>query len=120
LSGLPDAAFVAGVQERYGGIADAILRDPEVLRMFLPTLRADFTLLDRYRYRDGQPLPVPLTAIAGSDDPVEDPADVRAWADHTSAAFRLVNVTGGHFFHREAREEVAECVNAVLRPSIPR
>lgn len=114
LSRLPDAAFIAAVQERYGGIPEAVRANPELTRLFLPTLRADFTLLDTYRYRDEPPLPVAATVLAGDEDPVEETADLRAWADQFSAA-PLVRVPGGHFFLRDARDEVTERVNSTLR-----
>lgn len=116
LSGLADAAFVAGVQQRYGGIPDAIRNSPEMMALFLPTLRADFSLLDRYRYVDEPPLAVPMTALHGADDRIEDAADLRAWSEHTSAGFALHTLPGGHFFLRDARDEVTDRINTALRP----
>jgi len=114
LSGLPESAFTDAVQERYGAIPDAIRNNPEILRLFLPTMRADFTLLDRYRYRDEPPLAVPIVAFRGKDDPVEPEPDLRAWSEHTSASFELRTVPGGHFFLRESRSIVIGHVRGLL------
>jgi surfactin synthase thioesterase subunit len=116
LSGLPESAFVDAVQERYGAIPDAIRGNPEILRLFLPTMRADFLLLDRYRYADEPPLPVPIVAFRGQDDPVEPPSDLRAWSEHTSAGFELVTLPGGHFFLRESRAPLVAAIGARLAP----
>jgi medium-chain acyl-[acyl-carrier-protein] hydrolase len=116
ISHLPEGAFVDAVQQRYGGIPEAIRANPEMMRLFLPTLRADFALLDGYRYRDEEPVALPVTVFAGEDDPVEDPADLRAWSDVFSGTFTLRRVPGGHFFLRDAVDEVAEKINAALRP----
>lgn len=118
LSDLPRDAFVAAVQERYGGIPDAIRNNAEILELFLPTLRADFALLDRYRYVDEPPLSVPITVFHGSGDRVEDAGDLRAWSEHTSAGADFRTVAGGHFFLREAADEITDRINAVLRPIV--
>jgi medium-chain acyl-[acyl-carrier-protein] hydrolase len=116
LSGLPDSAFVDAVQDRYGAIPEAIRSNPEILRLFLPTMRADFTLLDRYRYQDEEPLPVPIVAFRGQDDPVEPATDLRAWSEHTSAGFELVTLPGGHFFLRESRAALLDALRERLAP----
>jgi medium-chain acyl-[acyl-carrier-protein] hydrolase len=115
LSGLPESAFTDAVQERYGAIPDAIRLNPEILRLFLPTMRADFTLLDRYRYRDEPPLPVPIVAFRGQDDAVESERELRAWSEHTSVGFELVTIPGGHFFLRESKSTLLRHLDDVLR-----
>jgi len=116
LSALPASAFTDAVQKRYGAIPDAIRENPEILRLFLPTMRADFTLLDRYRYRDEPPLSVPIVAFRGEDDPVEPEPDLRAWSEHTSASFDFVTIPGGHFFLRESRSILLGHLDRLLRP----
>jgi medium-chain acyl-[acyl-carrier-protein] hydrolase len=88
------------------------------MRLFLPPLRADFSLLDRYRYRDEPPLPVPLTLFYGTADPNDEVADLRAWAEHTSAGCAVVPLPFGHFFMRDAADDITDRVNAALRPAI--
>jgi surfactin synthase thioesterase subunit len=115
LSALPESAFTDAVQERYGAIPDAIRLNPEILRLFLPTMRADFTLLDRYRYRDEPPLPVPIVAFRGEGDAVESESDLRAWSEHTSERFELVTISGGHFFLRESKATLLRHIDERLR-----
>ncbi len=109
-----DAAFVAAVQDRYRAIPEPILASPDVLRLFLPVLRADFRLLDEYAHTSGPPLPVPLTALYGTDDPLVSADDVRAWEAHTSAAFTLRAIRAGHFFLREA-DDVPDLIAGAWR-----
>ena len=50
LHGLPDERFVRELQRRYGETQD-FLQSPELAELFLPLLRADFSVCETYRYR---------------------------------------------------------------------
>jgi medium-chain acyl-[acyl-carrier-protein] hydrolase len=101
---LPDDAFVAALQARYNAIPAPILADRELMAMFLPILRADFTLLEGYRCEPAAPLPTPITAWYGADDRTLTRERVAAWATHSAAPFELHEVpAAGHFFHADPR-----------------
>ena len=104
LSGLDRDAFVAGVQARYQAIPEALLAQPAILDMFLPTLKADFTALDGYDFVEEPPLEVPITAFRGARDATVSPADLRAWEEHTAVGFQQHTLPGGHFFLDEDRD----------------
>jgi medium-chain acyl-[acyl-carrier-protein] hydrolase len=110
LSPLSDDDFVAEVQHRYGAIPERLLRSPGLLRIFLPALRADFALLDRYTCAERPPLDIPITAFRGLGDNTVDRAEVSAWRTHTAADFQLRQVPGGHFFHREEAELLVDAI----------
>ena len=95
---LPDELFLDALSERYGGIPDAVRREPELVALFLPILRADWRLAAGYSYRAESPLPCPIAAFGGRDD-VTAPVDaIAAWREQTSAAFSQHMLPGGHFF----------------------
>jgi len=52
---LPDAEFVQEVRRRYDAIADRVYREPELLSLVLPTLRADLEALQSYTYAEDAP-----------------------------------------------------------------
>jgi medium-chain acyl-[acyl-carrier-protein] hydrolase len=104
ISDLDRDAFVAAVQDRYQAIPEALLAQPAILDLFLPTLRADFGALDAYRYTEEEPLDVPITAFRGARDTVVPPDGLRAWAQHTRGAFVQHTLPGGHFFLDEDRD----------------
>lgn len=110
-----DEAFVDAIQDRYAAVPRAIRGNPEILALFLPTLRADFGLLDRYRYVDEEPLPVPITALRGQRDDVVRHGDVKAWSEHTCEGFVLRTVPGGHFFLEDSADLVAGMIAGALR-----
>lgn len=111
---LPDDAFLKAMQERYGPMPAELLRNPDVLALFLRPLRADFTLLETYRFVEEAPLPLPITALAATDDPTLTPDEVAGWARHTGAGLRVASFVGGHFYHRSRSAEVLAEIAADL------
>lgn len=94
---LTDAALLDELR-RFGGTPARLLDEPEIAQLLLPTLRADFAVIETYHARVEAPLPVPIAAFAGSADP-EAPADAMAgWRDQTDAGFQLTTFAGDHFF----------------------
>lgn len=95
LYGLDDAMLSAKMRE-LAFAPDWLLDDEPTLKAFLPLLRCDFELAETYVRRDGEPLPVPITAIAGTQDRITPKSDVAGWRAHTTKAFDLVPMAGGH------------------------
>lgn len=106
LRGLPDPAFLAEVQRRYGGIPPEILAEPELLALLLPTLRADITALELHRPPRRTPLACPISAFGGAEDPLTPRAHLEAWRGETRGTFRLRLFQGGHFYLDPRRGEL--------------
>ena len=94
---LGDDAFLAEIQ-RYGGTPHGLFEDEELRSMFLPLLRADFTLGETYVYHEGPPLETDLSAYGGLEDEEIDATDVKAWERYTSGRFNCRMFPGNHFF----------------------
>jgi medium-chain acyl-[acyl-carrier-protein] hydrolase len=106
ISHLPDDGFVAAVRERYAGIPEAVLREPELMQLFLPGLKADFAAHESFdRSRIAQ-VHCPVTALAGDGDPVIEPVKMREWGRHTAASFDHCIIPGDHFFLSASRDAV--------------
>jgi medium-chain acyl-[acyl-carrier-protein] hydrolase len=117
--GLPDAAFVEEVGRRYEAIPAEVASEPEVLRLLLPALRADFEMLETYGYSEDEPLDCPITAIAGIDDARATERDIAGWARETRAGFSIRRFPGGHFFFRDLEGAVADLVRGALEVGAP-
>ena len=102
---LDDDAFLTALR-RFGGLPNRILEEPEVLALALPILRADFEALGTYRYQQQAPLPTPVLAYAGSQDPHAVRSEMAAWRNETTGDFNLRVFPGGHFFMNEVREQL--------------
>lgn len=111
---LPDPAFVAALVRRYNGIPREILQNVALLRLFLPTLRADLTMIETYRYVDEEPFDFPISVFGGWEDARATQADLCAWRDLTRSDFALRMFPGGHFFIQSERERLVAAVAGAL------
>lgn len=94
---LPPADFVAELR-RYSGTPDEVLANAELMDLLLPMLRADFELLETYRYENQAPLSCPIAAFWGEADAIVNSEEVKAWHIYTDQTFTLDKLTGDHFF----------------------
>jgi medium-chain acyl-[acyl-carrier-protein] hydrolase len=115
LAHLTDEMFMRALR-KLGGTPTEVLANQELMELALPTLRADFRLLERYAARAGERAPCSITAIAADDDPRLTLESAGAWAPFSGGDFRLVKVSGGHFFLDSAREIVVHEIVRVLEP----
>ncbi len=100
---------------RLKGTPEAVLRNAELLDALLPLLRADFAVLETYRYTAEPPLACPLTAFGGLEDEQVSPDSLAAWEAEATAGFDLHLLPGDHFFPRTSRDTLLEIVNGHLR-----
>jgi medium-chain acyl-[acyl-carrier-protein] hydrolase len=85
-----------------------------VLKLFLPALRADFTMFNACTPTAGEPLDGPLSAFGGEQDEEVAVEDLPAWERLTQGRFRLRLFPGGHFFHRTQQKQVLDAIVADL------
>jgi medium-chain acyl-[acyl-carrier-protein] hydrolase len=109
----PEAEFLDELR-RLNGTPREVLDDPELMRVMLPLLRADFEASETYDYTPEAPLDCPVTAFGGQDDPEAARADVRAWCEHTTAPFTLKVFPGDHFFLHAAQGSVLGALSGQL------
>lgn len=116
LRDLDDAAFVAEINRRYGGIPPELMQHADVLALLLPSLRADIRALETHQGGPVVPLPCPITALGGTEDGLTSHEHLLAWRDHTQAAFRVRQFPGDHFYLDPRRDEVLAEITAALAP----
>lgn len=109
MTGLSDEEFLARLRE-LNGTPEEALQHPELMRMLLPTLRADFEMVDSYRLAPEAPLAVPLAAWGGLADPEVSREQLEAWRPYTSASFSLRMFPGDHFYLHHQRPALLEAI----------
>jgi medium-chain acyl-[acyl-carrier-protein] hydrolase len=103
---LPEREFIDELVRRYNGIPAELLREPELLAMFLPPVRADFELYETWSYSPEAPLDAPFAVFGGLSDPQASRAQLEAWREHTRGGFSLLQLPGDHFYLQPAQAEL--------------
>jgi medium-chain acyl-[acyl-carrier-protein] hydrolase len=116
---LSDDGFVTAVQERYCGIPESVLKEPELMEIFLPALKADFSAYETFDRDRVTQVRCPITALAGSDDVVVAPDVMQEWCQHTKGPFEFRMVPGDHFFLSTSGELVVSTIREKMSSTLP-
>jgi pyochelin biosynthesis protein PchC len=98
-----------------GGTRPEILTSAALRDVFLPALRSDYRLVERYQPRPGPPLTCPLTVLVGDRDGEVDADDARLWKAFTLGEFSIRVFPGDHFYLIGRESEVVDEVLRRLR-----
>ncbi len=113
---LPEPEFRDELR-RLNGTPEELLNNDDAMRTIGPTLRSDFQAIDTYAYLPRAPLQFPIAAFGGEEDTMVTEEDLKAWRQHTSAAFILRMFCGDHFFvNSQHREVIHEAVSLLGKP----
>jgi medium-chain acyl-[acyl-carrier-protein] hydrolase len=110
---LPDAELIAELV-RMRGTPEDVARNPELMALLMPVLRADFEAIETYAPAPGDPLDCPVTVFGGQHDPLIGAADLHGWCRQTSARFALHMVQGDHFFITANKQPVLDALAVEL------
>jgi medium-chain acyl-[acyl-carrier-protein] hydrolase len=111
---LPDPEFLSRVQELQG-IPDALLEDAELIELFSPLLRADFSVCESYAYYDAEPLECGISSFGGTDDKRISAEELAAWRAQTRSSFKMRLFPGNHFFLNSSKQLVLRVIRNELR-----
>jgi surfactin synthase thioesterase subunit len=107
---LPDTDFKHQLA-KMGGTPPEVLEHKELMAHILPTIRADYAVIETYRPTRSQPLNCRVTAFGGLRDPIVPPEELAAWREHTHAQFEQIMIPADHFFFEAAQD----CLLSVIR-----
>lgn len=110
---LTESEFIERLRE-LNGTPPEVLDHPELMRLMIPLLRADFSVCETYQYQAEPPLNCPITVFGGLGD-VEVPREkLDPWREHTTASFSLHMFPGNHFFIHSAQRDVLRLILETL------
>lgn len=113
-----DTAGILAEVTELGGTDPAVFRDPELVAMVMPALRADYTAIEAYRHQPGLQVSCPVTAVVGDSDPRTTVQEAQAWAGHTTGPFALHTIPGDHFYLVAGKDRVVRIVvEQLTRPA---
>lgn len=114
---LPDDQFIQHLR-KYGGMPEQILQDADALNVFLPRLRADFTLFETYRNRVPFPINAPIRVFGGNEDYLIALNSLQAWEKYTKTSFTIQLFPGNHFYLQKRSQVLCQTISAYLNAHI--
>lgn len=107
LSELPDDELIAKLVS-YDGAPRELLENADLMRLMLPTIRADFKVCESYKYLAQAPLDCPISTFGGLEDSEVKLEQLEAWRAETASAFVLRMLPGGHFYFQKAEHSILQ------------
>lgn len=111
---LNDSEFAREVA-RFEGTPMAILENKELLKFFLPMLRADFKIDETYVRNDIRKLDCPILGLMGTEDKELTLQELLKWSDYTANIFTYKYITGAHMFLNTNRRATVEAVKEFIK-----
>ncbi|WP_376743849.1 thioesterase II family protein [Ensifer canadensis] len=102
--------------KQLGGTPAEVLANDEMWRLYSAALRLDLKLGQNWIPDRLEQIAAPITALAGSFDPLTDDKGLSAWAQYTRGPFSRSTFPYGHFFPFENPSAVFEVVRAQTDP----
>lgn len=99
---------------RYSGTPEAVMQSRDLMEMYLPILRADFSIDETYIYYEDDPFDCPITAFGGSEDKEANREELDAWRQHTLGPFTLQMFQGDHFFLKSSQSLLLDSISRAL------
>ena len=97
---------------KLGGTPKEFFDEPELMELFIPTLRSDFKLAELNRYDETiTPFSIPITVMVGETEDLL-PAEVDGWKEWSTVSCQIYRFEGGHFF---INNNAAEIVGTIVR-----
>lgn len=106
---LPEPEFLKKMTN-LNGTPREVLEHPELMRVMIPILRADFAVCETYAYMPEPPLDCPISVFGGLQDSEVSRKDLADWREQTNAAFALHMLPGDHFFLHTALHLLVETI----------
>ncbi len=100
--------------ETFNGTPPGVLAHRELMQLVLPTIRADFSMVETWQYRPLPLLSLPITVLAGKLDDRSTTDQAEAWQRETQGPCRVIWFEGDHFFIHGENDAVLAQVQATL------
>ncbi len=107
---LSDELLIQKLKE-LGGTPKEVLENSELMKLFLPAIRADLCLSENYIYEAGIPLSCPMIVCGGEKDDEVDIASLDDWSLQTSSSFKKEIFPGNHFYLYESKIELLKKIS---------
>ncbi|MGL6344130.1 MAG: thioesterase II family protein [Waterburya sp.] len=116
---LPEPEFLSEIR-RLNGTPEAVLKNAELMELFLPILRADFAAIETYVHTPKPRLNCPITVLGGLQDFEVSFEKLEAWREQTNGNFSIQMFQGDHFFIHSKRSLLLQFLAQELQTIVKR
>lgn len=114
---LGDENFIKGIN-RYSGTPKEIINNMDIMKIFLPMLRADFMIDETYQRKDVIKIDVPILGLMGTEDKELKLEELKKWEEYTTKDFKYRYIEGGHMFINTNTEIVTKEISAFINKNV--
>ena len=107
----PDEVFAAAMRAFRVPETERLLSSDELRKLMLPTIRAEFEMGEKYRFKRTAPWDVPITCLTGVNNSYVTVDNARGWSRFTRRRFHLHTLESEHFIVVEDDRVVLEVIN---------
>jgi acyl transferase domain-containing protein/surfactin synthase thioesterase subunit/acyl carrier protein len=113
----PEDVFAEIVRHFNIEATERMIADPELRRLMLPVVRAEFAMASHYRHIPERSWDIPITCFTGRDDPYVERRHGLGWERYTRTHFQLHSHDGEHFGLVDDMDYIHDVMNRELRPA---
>jgi surfactin synthase thioesterase subunit len=114
---LPDNLFIKEFI-KHEGTPELILKSPELMKIYLPILRADVALIESYQYNIEKALDCMISAFGGNSDKMVNQESLSAWKEQTCNIFSLHMFPGNHFYLKKEQKTLLHVLSLELKNAL--
>ena len=111
----PDDVFAQLIRHFNIQATDQLLREPELRRLMLPVVRAEFRMATNYRFVREPPLDIPITCFAAKGDSYVSRMHALGWGRFTNSRLQVHIREGAHFAVVDDMAFIHDVINRELQ-----
>ena len=98
-----------------GGTPKELFEHKRLIKLFLPILKSDYSLFERYMFKTGRKkFDCDITVFSGEEDTIIDYEQIKKWDECTAGTCLYSILHGGHFFIDENYKYIVNMINNTL------
>lgn len=113
ISDLSDEEFTKEIHS-HGVFPEEFFINESILKLFIPSIRADYRLIEEYCDRSGYVLDCPIVGFFGKDDQMVRPEETKDWPKYTSKTYKSIYFPGDHYFYYDKQQKMAEIIREMI------
>lgn len=113
LCDLPDDELIEELRT-FDGTPEVFFQNKELMELYIPMLRADFSIGETYDFKSDVPLRSNVTLFGGKLDKNTSVADIMKWGENVIGSIQYQDFNGGHFFIHTCKDKVIDSIKKIV------